>query len=112
MIRIPAKRHKYGARKTEYGGRVYASAAEALYAMELDVMQACGKIAAWIPQPVFPIVINNHKICRMILDFEVRTVAGGRYYVEVKGMETAVYKLKLKLLRAVYSDIDLRVVKA
>ena len=111
-VRIPTKRNKYGSRITEYGGRKYHSAAEAKQAAELDLLVKAGKIVGWIPQPAKRILVNGSLICFMILDFEVKLALGRYYYIEVKGHETAVYKLKLKLLKACYPDIDLRIVRA
>lgn len=112
-VRAPkSRRSKYGAHKTQYNGRMYHSAAEARHAMELDILAKAGKILGWIPQPVKRIEVNGILICKMILDFEVKLALGRYYYDEVKGHETAVYKLKLKLLKACYPDIDLRIVRA
>ena len=111
---VAARRHKYGARRTEYGGRKYASAAEARQAFELDVLKMAGKIVLWTAQPRIALKVNDIHVCDMVLDFKVNPVAakGHEYYIEVKGFETAVYKLKLKLLKACYPDIDLRIVRA
>jgi hypothetical protein len=95
-----------------YAGRKYHSAVEAHQAMELDLLCKAGKILGWIPQPVKRIEVNGILVCKMILDFEVKIALGRYYYIEVKGFETAVYKLKLKLLKACYPDIDLRIVRA
>ncbi len=111
MTAKPSKRSKYGNAITEYNGRKYHSAAEAKQAAELDILCRARKILGWIPQPVKRIEVNGHLICKMILDFEVKLESGKYYYIEVKGQETTAYRLKLKLLRACYPDIDVRIVK-
>jgi len=94
-----------------YAGRVYHSRAEAKYAFELDALKAAGRIKEWVPQVAFPIVIQGVKICKVVIDFEVTPVSGKPWYIEVKGMESEAYKLKRKLLRACYPDMDYRVVR-
>ena len=105
-VRIPAKRSKYGSKITEYGGRKFHSAAEARQAAELDLMKM-----DWQAQMPVPLMVNGKHICTMVLDFLVLGPKGN-YYIEVKGHETAVYKLKLKLFKALYPEIDLRIVRA
>ena len=104
--------HKYGARKTEYAGRMYDSAAEARHAAELDIEHKAGRNIGWTPQVAKRIEVNGIFICKMILDFEVKLALGRFRYDEVKGVKTPVYRLKLKLLKACYPDIDLRIVRA
>jgi hypothetical protein len=111
-VRIPAKRSKYGSKITEYGGRKFHSAAEAKQAAELDLLLKCKQIISWDAQVPMPIRINGTYICTLILDFGVHETRGNFYYIETKGFETAIYRLKMKLLRATYPNIDVRVVKA
>lgn len=116
-IRIPAKRGRIRvadkASRT-YNGRVYHSAAEARYAAHLDLLVKMGTLWDWKAQVPFPIIIRGTKICSVVIDFIVvpEGTDAKPYYVEVKGMETAVWKLKRKLLLACYPGIDLRVVPA
>jgi len=111
VITIPGRKHKYGARKTEYGGQMYDSAAEANRAAELDILKRCGKIQSWERQVSFPIVVNGRHVCKFVVDFRVIESPARNFLEEIKGVETAVYKLKLKLFRACYPDLALYVVK-
>ena len=100
-------RSKYGAIRTTYRGVTYASKAEAKYAEGLDLlMKARGKygVKAWSGQPRFPMVVNGHKICTYIADFLVTYGDGRQEVVDVKGMETSVFRLKKKLYAALYPD--------
>jgi len=106
------KGHKYGARKTEYRGMVFDSAAEAKQAQELDIRKKAGDIMDWERQVPFPIRVNDVYICTLIFDFRVIETAKRWHLLEVKGMETPVYKLKLKLFRACWPGVALHVVKA
>lgn len=110
--RVPQlPRSKYNNRKTEYKGHFYDSAAEARQAWELDVMKDNKRILDWERQVRMPIRVNGIKICDLVLDFRVYVSGRDNYFLEVKGMETAVYKLKLKLFRACYPNMALHVVK-
>ncbi len=95
-----------------YAGRVYDSKAEANYAFGLDKLKSAGKIRDWEPQFPLSIVVYNVTICKVWIDFRVMLMTGRDWYIEIKGMETEVYKLKSKLLKACYPSLDYRVVKA
>lgn len=94
--------NKFGAIMTVYNGRRYHSKAESLYARDLDLRQKAGDILHWRPQVSYPIMVNGDKICTYVMDFVVTYPDGVIELVEIKGMETAVFKLKAKLLRATY----------
>jgi hypothetical protein len=52
-------------------------------------------------QPRFPIEINGRKVCTYIADFSYNSY-GSRVVEDVKGMKTATYRLKAKLVEAVH----------
>ena len=113
-VRIPA-RSKYNARRTEYNGIVYDSAAEARYAASLDLRVKVGDIKEWFRQIRYPLMVNGTKICDMVIDFKIHHANRGALeveFVEVKGCETDTYRLKLKLLKALYPNLRLTVIKA
>lgn len=102
--------NKYGAKKTEYNGRLYDSKKEAQYASILDLSKraiapTC-RVVSWEPQVRFDIVINDKKICSYYLDFLVKYADGHIEHIDVKGgraTKTAVYRLKKKLVEAVHN---------
>lgn len=104
--------HKFNALRTEYAGRAYASKAEAEYAFGLDCRLKAGEIASWRPQVRIPLEVNGSLVCNFVVDFEVTHLSGAIEWVEVKGFETAAYKLKRKLLEACHGKGVLTVVKA
>lgn len=73
------------------------------------------RVESWERQIRIPIIVNDIKVCDHVVDFLVRYADGRKELVEVKGMETDVFKLKLKLLRATFlldhPDINYRIVK-
>ena len=94
--------NKYGAKKTVYNGITYHSKFEAEYAKNLDWRLKAKDIAGWDRQMKIPLAVNGKHICNYFIDFTIvhndRTVE----HVEVKGMETEVWKLKWKMFLAIY----------
>lgn len=107
------RRSKYGAVRTTVDGIEFMSKGEAGRYQELKLLRAAGKIKGSIElQPRFKIVVNGVPICTYVADFQYFSTEVGHDVVEdFKGMETAIFRLKAKLLRACYPLIDFRVVK-
>ncbi len=103
--------NKYRNEKTELNGVVYDSKKEARYAQELYLRVRAGDIDSWERQIPISLNVQGHHICKVIVDFVISHNDGSLEYVEVKGHETAVYKLKRKLIAALYPDIKYTVVK-
>ena len=101
-----AKANKYRARKTEVGGIVFDSRAEARRYGELVLLQKMGEISDLELQPRFDCIVNGKKICAYIADFSYLASEGEAYVVEdVKSPITAkhpVYRLKKKLVEALF----------
>jgi hypothetical protein len=104
--------HKFGAVPTVYGGQRYPSKAEAAFAQQLDWRQAAGEVVTWTRGT--PLVLVDAPRARgrvtYLPDFEVTPAGGNTYLVDVKGVETPVWRLKMKLLRARYPALQLLVV--
>lgn len=100
-------RSKYRAKKTTIDGISFASTKEAERYLELKLLESSGKIRDLELQPKFPMIINCAKICTYIADFKYYDVDKKDYVVEdVKGFRTPIYKLKKKLLLALYPGIN------
>jgi len=95
---------RYGNIRNEYNGRVYHSKKEANYAAELDLLKKAGQIADWKPQVRIPLDVNGFHICNYYIDFEVSHNDETTEYVEVKGFQTDVWRMKWKLLEALYDE--------
>lgn len=104
------KRSKYGNVKTEYNGFKYDSKAEALYAQQLDLRIRANEVESWERQVPIRMEINGMLICKYIADFKALLKDGTYEWTDVKGIETDVFKLKHKLLKALHPDIDLLIV--
>ena len=100
---------KYGAKRTEHNGIQYHSKKEAGYAVELDLRLKAGDIKGWERQVKIPLDVNGYHIANYMIDFVITHNDGVKEYVEVKGFETEVWRLKWKLFEALYGDnIDTR----
>ena len=99
--------NKYKAVKTEVDGIVFDSKREAARYMELVLMERMGEISHLELQPKYDCIVNGRKICTYKADF--------RYFdkessvvEDVKGMKTAVYRLKKKLVEALYPGVTIQ----
>lgn len=107
-------RNKYNAKSTEYNGAVYHLKMEAGYAEELDWRLKAKEITKWERQVRIPLDVNGKHICNYYIDFKVYYPDDTTEYVEVKGFETEVWRLKWKLFEALYGEnetIKLTIVK-
>jgi hypothetical protein len=97
------QRPKYGNRKTEIDGYLFDSQAETRRYQELKLMQAAGEIDTLELQPVYEIMVGERYICNYRADFKYHDIKKGIAVVEdVKGYRTPVYRLKKKLVEALY----------
>lgn len=104
--------NKYNARPVDADGFRFDSLAEYRRYSELNLLQEAGLIRNLKVHPRFPIVINGVKICAYEADFQYDDVESGLNVVEdVKGVRTAVFVLKKKLMKAVH-NIEVIEVKA
>ena len=133
--------NKYRAKKTTIDGILFDSHAEALRYMELKLLMQTGIVKDIECQPVFVLqpgfwkCCDCHEIwgsldikkgkCRLcggkvpktsaityIADFRITYADGHQEIEDVKGMETALWKLKRKLFEYIYPDLTLKVVKS
>ena len=101
---IQRRLNKYGAKSTEYNGNVYHSKLEAGYAMELDLLLRGKAIRGWKRQVRIPLDVNGHHIANYVMDFVVDELDGTERWVEVKGFQTDMWRMKWKLLLALYEE--------
>ena len=94
--------NKYGAKKTVYNGITYHSKFEAEYAKGLDWRVKAKDIKSWGRQLKISLDVNGEHICNYFIDFGITHNNNTIEMVEVKGVETPVWKLKFKLFLAIY----------
>jgi hypothetical protein len=97
--------NKFGNQKSEHNGILYHSKKEAGYAAELDLRLKSGDVANWERQVRVSLDVNGYHICDYYVDFLVYYPDGTKEYVEVKGFETDLWRMKWKLFEALYSKM-------
>lgn len=95
--------NKYHARRTEAEGIVFDSAAEARRFRELRLLERAGGISALRRQVPYVLIEKSPHGRAVVYRADFVYTEGGREVVEdVKGMRTAVYRLKRRLMAEKY----------
>lgn len=108
--------NKYNNKKTVIDGIVFDSKDESLYYEALKNMKANGLIKDYELQPKFELqesFVKNGKKYRpinYIADFRVINNDGSAFIVDIKGILTTEFKIKMKLFNYKYPDIELRLI--
>lgn len=113
------RKNKYGAVKTKVGKTTYDSKKEARYCEQLKLRQMAGEIKNLAMQPKFEFIVNGEpmryvntkrkgKIITYIADacYEEN---GEFVVVDVKGVETQVFKMKRAMMRHI-NGLEVQVV--
>ncbi len=82
---------------------IFASTAEYRRYRELKLLEKFNEISDLELQPEYPMIINGQLVCRYFADFRYKNNKGEQIIEDVKGMRTATYNLKKKLMKAIYS---------
>ena len=92
------RRGKYNAVKVRIDGFVFDSKKEAKRYAELKLIMKKNLII----HPRYPCDVNGIHICTYVGDFEYLTPDGKVVLEDVKGVRTPLYRLKRKLVEALY----------
>ena len=107
---------KYNNKKTIVDGITFDSRDESLYYEALKDLKSKGLIKDYELQPKYLLqegFIKDNKKYRAIYyiaDFRVINNDGSSYLVDIKGMLTTEFKIKMKLFNYKYPDIELRLI--
>lgn len=93
---------KYGAVAACVDNLWFASRAEARRYSELKLLERAGEISRLLLQPRYPLVVDGVKIGEYRADFSYLDKTGAVVVVDVKGVETPVFKIKRRLFEALY----------
>ena len=108
------QKNKFNAKKTECLGILLDSKWEAERYGQLVMLQRANHIRDLKTQVRFDIVINEQKVCTYVADFtyyEINQDGSEEFIVEdAKGLETAVFRLKKKLMKIV-NDLEIKISK-
>lgn len=102
---MPQQYHKFKAKPTEIDNIKFASRKEARYYAELKLRQRNGEVLFFLRQVPFHLTGGVKYVC----DFQVFLSDGTVEFVDVKGMETPMYKLKAKQVQELY-PIEIKIV--
>ena len=107
---------KYNNKKTVFDGITFDSKDESLYYQALKDMKNNGSIKDFELQPKFLLQEGfekdgkKYKPIKYIADFRVINNNDSFYVVDIKGMLTTEFKIKLKLFNYKYPDIELKLI--
>ncbi|MGD9714830.1 MAG: DUF1064 domain-containing protein [Thermomicrobiales bacterium] len=96
------KPSKYKAVRTTLDGITFASKREAERYATLKLLEKAGDITKLELQPRYPLVVNDQLVGNYVADFRYRDEQGNTVVEDAKGVKTPVYKLKKKLMKAIY----------
>jgi hypothetical protein len=99
---------KYKNQPTALDGIIFASKKEANRYAELKLLERAKIISALQLQKPFELRVNGVLVCKYIADFVYLDQSGREVVEDVKGVKTAIYRLKAKLMIACHG---LRVVE-
>ena len=102
---------KFNARSVEIDGRRFDSAAEGRRYATLAALERAGKIAELELHPRFDCFVAGVKICSYLADFRYRR-DGVAVVEDVKGVRTAVYRLKRRLAEACHPGLTITEIPA
>lgn len=96
------RRRKFNNKPTVVDGYRFASLLEAKRYRELRLLEKAGEISELEVHPRFPMFVGPEHICTYIADFKYFDVTRGTIRIEdTKGVRTALFILKKKLMHAV-----------
>lgn len=111
------KKNKYNNQKTIIDGITFDSKMEAKYYNTLKLLQEAGEIRdfglqpKYELQPAFEKGGKKYRPITYIADFVIVNNDGTTEVVDVKGVETQVFKIKKKMFEYQYPDLELKIVK-
>lgn len=91
-------RHKFNAVQTEVDNIKFPSRREAEMYQKLKLLQKNGEVVFFLRQVPFHLTAGVKYVC----DFQVFWKNGEVSFIDVKGMKTAVYKAKKKIVEEMY----------
>lgn len=106
MRRKPFRRkNKFGAIKTKLDGIMFDSKLESKWYEYLKIRSIAGEISDLDVQKEFPIAIKDKHVCNYIADYFFFDKKLDKWVVgDAKGFITEVFKLKWKMMAAIYPD--------
>lgn len=98
MIRKTVIRHKFKAKPTITDDIRFDSKKEAAFYTQLKLRQSVGEVLFFLRQVPFHLPGGVRYVC----DFQVFTADGRVEFIDVKGMQTAEFKAKRRMVESLY----------
>ena len=111
------KKNKYSNIKTTIDGIKFDSKREAEYYCELKMLKKAKEIKDFSLQPKYELQAKfkkngtSHRAINYVADFVILRNDGILEVVDIKGMETDVFKIKRKLFEFAYPNLELKIIK-
>ena len=111
------KKNKYRNIKTTIDGITFDSKKEAEHYCMLKILKQAGEIKDFGLQPRYELQPSfekngeKYRAITYIADFVIVNNDGTTEVVDIKGVETQVFKIKKKMFEYMYPDLSLKVVK-
>lgn len=108
-IRVPKKgKSKYNAKKTKIDGITFDSKAEANFYCQLKMLLKCGKISGFCRQARFVVITGDDetRATEYVTDFVIFYPDKTYRIVDVKGVQTQEFKLKMKAMHEKYPELN------
>jgi len=109
--KLSKKKNKYNATVVIDEGKRFASKAEHRRWKELVLQEKAGEISNLKFQVRYKLNLNGVFLCSYVADFTYNDSTGAEVVEDCKGVETGVFRLKKKLMKAIYG-IDIFLSKA
>ncbi len=106
MYQVRFQGNKYHNKTSVYNDIAYHSIKEANYAAELDMRIRGKDIKSWKRQEKIDLKVDDQHICYYYIDFTITHNDDTIEYVEIKGFETATWRLKWKIFEIMYGNKD------
>lgn len=104
-------KHKFRAKPvTTDSGIYFPSKLEHSYYQHLILLKKSGDVLFFLRQVPFDLKSETTKVCKYVVDFQVFWKNGDITFVDVKGMETKIFAMKLKMVETQY-PIEITIVK-
>jgi hypothetical protein len=104
---LPTKANKYGNKRTmNEDGTVSDSRKEAEHDIKFMALKRSPLVKCVERKRAFQLVVKDEKICSYVCDWAVEWKDGRLEVYDAKGCKTPVYRIKKKLMKAIY-DIEI-----
>ena len=106
------RRNKFGAKKTTVNGILFSSRGESERYAELRYQELAGEIKDLILQRAIDVFVKDVKVFSYVSDyfyFDLRTKS--QVVEDFKGVRTAIFNLKWKIVRVLHPEWEFRISK-